>query len=239
VHSQIEEATPAVDLAKFVLEDLQDMLVREDRPRVLDREQRKRRVVKGPVPRELDPALGAVGHLVTVGVDMIQERGIVEESMLVQKVEKVFTNFACWRAIAFGGHADRALERFKALLHLLGFPVGRIARPAMRVTVMPDLMSGPDDHLNPASMVLGGPAGDKEGAREAGLLERVQDFGDADIGAVPPLAQDAEAPRILWIARRSEGLCIEVERQHDRNTIAVRPFHAHVKHACSPALLPR
>lgn len=73
------------------------------------------------MPRQLDWALRPIGHRVTVGIGMIQERGIVEESVLVQKVEKVFTNFARWRTISFWGLPDRVPERLEASLHLLDF----------------------------------------------------------------------------------------------------------------------
>ena len=206
------------------------MLVGEDRPGALDREQRIGRVVEAPVPGQLDRPLGAVRQDMAIRVDIVHQRGIVEKAVLLQELEQPRADLAGGRAIAFRNHPDRPLQRFEALLHLLDLGGRIIAHPAMRIAVMADLVAALEDHLDPVGMVLGSPARHEERALEPRLLQRIEDLRHADLGAVAALAQHAGPVGIVRIARGPQRLGVEIEGQHDGAAGAVRPGHAHIVH---------
>src|SRR6266850_2043583 len=96
------------------------------------------------------------------------------------------------------------------------------------IAVGPDLVSRVADPLGGSEMVLDRPAGNEEAGAELEPVEEGQDTIDAHPGPEATLLEVAQAPLgLLRLAEEKPRLRVEVEGQHHRGLLAVRPPISH------------
>src|SRR5206468_3368921 len=96
------------------------------------------------------------------------------------------------------------------------------------VAVGADLVAGVSDAAAGRRVVGDRPARDEEARPQPEPVEHSQDAIDADARAEAAFLEIAEAPlRLLGLAEQEARLGVEVERQHRRRLLALRPRIAH------------
>ena len=121
-------------------------------------------------------AAGAIGPVVGG-----HQRGIVEEAVLDEEIERMVAQVPGWRAVAAGRSAGEATDRLVGphqirLLLLAALAGGRDMRPA----VMTDLVAGGHDRLADLRIALNGEAGREPGGVDGARLEQIDNPARAD-----------------------------------------------------------
>src|SRR6185312_17025835 len=92
----------------------------------------------------------------------------------------------------------------------------------MQIAVVGDLMARLQQLLDQSGVVLGGVAGDEEGARNVLAGKQIQDARDAASDTVATLRQDCEAAGVLLAFTEPACFGVDVEGEGDGGGFSVR-----------------
>ena len=148
--------------------------------------------------------------------------GAVDVAVIQEELETVVKEAAVGASVA---HKALAGERIHQLLRpehilVLGVPV---AAGLVDVAVVADLVAAAADLPDHLRVSLGGDAGDEEGGGDTVLVQQVQDAGHALDGAIAAPGGVQGVDR--GVVGLPEGLPVQVEGHHHRDTSVVGPVH--------------
>src|SRR5213593_1012996 len=187
----------------------------------------ERCVVHDPLDRDLGQRpLGGrdvVGHVVA------HQRAVVAEPVGLEQARRPDVHVPRGRAVA--GRSDaQVIGEDPQLLGQHGLFLRLLQRGdrLVDVAVGADLVPGVADALALRQVVLDRPPRNVEARPQAKPVEQSQDTVDADARPEPPLLQIGEAALgLLGLTEEKARLRVEVEREHSRGLLAIRPRVAH------------